>query len=422
MLRRSFFLRIVANVSSRPTPNPDCLQFRPMTPLDGVLPPGSSPCEVPYKAVSRVHPLSELLFEHYEREVRSVFLAEDYIAVTKWSDVRWTIELERSICGVIGSFLMTNDNIPCDESEMADVERDVGLKVDLQKDSEVLQCIKELLTKEVRPMVQRDGGDIKLMEWAEADGVLKLKMLGACKSCPSSQNTLKEGIERMLQHFVPEVKEVVEFKNREDNMMDAISKQRLAAAVAAEEDSKKKKSSSASGHDDDDDEENSENENNNNKNKDQEKEELLQHQPVAMTLNPQTITATASWNIKHEIKKQIDSLKEQEANEKKNDVVRSRGFISSTSTSEERANLKSEQDEMMQARRATQMAVDPHAVFSALAGMSSEDVAASKKRQEEVEKELEREAKEKAERWAKARAQQRRKVRENTGMMDDPEG
>jgi Fe-S cluster biogenesis protein NfuA len=61
-------------------------------------------------------------------------------------------------------------------------------------------------------MVQRDGGDVKLLNFNEVTGVLSIAMLGACRTCPSSGVTLKDGIERMMRHFLPEVKEVVEVK------------------------------------------------------------------------------------------------------------------------------------------------------------------------------------------------------------------
>ena len=77
-------------------------------------------------------------------------------------------------------------------------------------DSEVMQCIKELLRERVRPMVQSDGGDLQLRGFDDASGTLEVSLLGACKSCPSSDNTLQDGIARLVQHFVPEVRRVVQ--------------------------------------------------------------------------------------------------------------------------------------------------------------------------------------------------------------------
>jgi Fe-S cluster biogenesis protein NfuA len=76
-------------------------------------------------------------------------------------------------------------------------------------DSEVVQMIKELLEMRIRPSVQEDGGDIKFHGFNEEKGVVTLEMQGSCSGCPSSSVTLKSGIENMLMHYIPEVKEVV---------------------------------------------------------------------------------------------------------------------------------------------------------------------------------------------------------------------
>ena len=76
-------------------------------------------------------------------------------------------------------------------------------------DSEVVQMIKELLDMRIRPSVQEDGGDIKFHGFDEDTGTVKLEMQGSCSGCPSSSVTLKSGIENMLMHYIPEVKEVV---------------------------------------------------------------------------------------------------------------------------------------------------------------------------------------------------------------------
>jgi len=73
-------------------------------------------------------------------------------------------------------------------------------------DDEITAQIKELLETRVRPMVMMDGGDIVFGSFE--DGVVYLKMHGACSGCPSSTATLKDGIENMLKHFIPEVQEV----------------------------------------------------------------------------------------------------------------------------------------------------------------------------------------------------------------------
>ena len=69
--------------------------------------------------------------------------------------------------------------------------------------------IKELLDMRIRPSVQEDGGDIKFHNFEDESGVVTLEMQGSCSGCPSSSVTLKAGIENMLMHYIPEVKEVI---------------------------------------------------------------------------------------------------------------------------------------------------------------------------------------------------------------------
>ena len=69
--------------------------------------------------------------------------------------------------------------------------------------------IKEIITTRVRPFVQDDGGDITFLRFEEQTGIVFVEMKGSCAGCPSSAVTLKNGIENMLKHYVPEVKEVL---------------------------------------------------------------------------------------------------------------------------------------------------------------------------------------------------------------------
>ena len=75
-------------------------------------------------------------------------------------------------------------------------------------DSEPLQMIKEILATRVRPFVQEDGGDISLISFDEAEGKVTVQLRGSCAGCPSSAQTLKGGIEKMLMHYVAEVTSV----------------------------------------------------------------------------------------------------------------------------------------------------------------------------------------------------------------------
>ena len=78
----------------------------------------------------------------------------------------------------------------------------------LATDSETVQFIKEIIETRIRPVVQEDGGDVDFVSFDEKTGVLILELKGSCTGCPSSEITLKGGIERMLKHYIAEVTEV----------------------------------------------------------------------------------------------------------------------------------------------------------------------------------------------------------------------
>ena len=82
-------------------------------------------------------------------------------------------------------------------------------------DSEVIKFIKEIIESRIRPFVQEDGGDVVFNEFDEESGVLSVTLRGSCTGCPSSEVTLKQGIERMMKYYVAEVKQVI---SGEDDM------------------------------------------------------------------------------------------------------------------------------------------------------------------------------------------------------------
>jgi Fe-S cluster biogenesis protein NfuA len=86
----------------------------------------------------------------------------------------------------------------CDETDEADIVYE-GEAADIVKE------LKEIIDARVRPAVARDGGDITFHSWDHDQGIVRLNMRGSCAGCPSSTLTLKQGIENMLRHYVPEV-------------------------------------------------------------------------------------------------------------------------------------------------------------------------------------------------------------------------
>lgn len=207
MLRRTRLMRLL-KLKSESTPNPNSFTFRiPDGQFDLFVPAGQA-CEVIHRGLADIHPFSNQLFEQYNAEVTSVFIAPKYVTITKFETVDWEA-VEWSISSFIGHYLTYFADCVAPKAEYALMDDDTAVQ---PEDSEVVQCIKELIREQVRPMVQRDGGDVKLLNFNPKSGVVSLAMLGACRSCPSSKNTLKEGIERVMMHFLPEVTEVVEVK------------------------------------------------------------------------------------------------------------------------------------------------------------------------------------------------------------------
>ncbi len=179
-------------IQTEPTPNPATLKF---IPGKSVLVDGTAD----YRDVDEADgsPLARRLFAI--DGVRGVFLGSDFISVTK-GDGEWQ-HLKPAILGAIMEHYMSG-------APIIEGEEDDGLSgSDYDaKDEETVKAIKELLDTRVRPAVANDGGDIVFHGFRE--GIVYLHMRGACAGCPSSTATLRGGIERLLQHFLPEVQEV----------------------------------------------------------------------------------------------------------------------------------------------------------------------------------------------------------------------
>ncbi len=136
--------------------------------------------------------------------VAGVFFGSDFITITKSENFEWQVIKPAILGGIIDHFNSNDKTIEKNDSE----ESKKSLKK-TDQDSEVVKQIKELLDTRVRPAVAMDGGDIVYNDFE--DGIVYLKMQGACSGCPSSAATLKMGIENMLKHYIPEVKEVRPF-------------------------------------------------------------------------------------------------------------------------------------------------------------------------------------------------------------------
>ncbi|KAI5710037.1 hypothetical protein M8J76_000322 [Diaphorina citri] len=178
-------------IQTQDTPNPNSLKFLPGVPV--LEEPGQT-IDFPTGQAAYCSPLGKLLFRI--EGVKSVFFGHDFITVTKQDDdVDWKL-LKPEIFATIMDFFSSGLPVLTDAQPSSDT-------VIHEDDDETVQMIKELLDTRIRPTVQEDGGDIQFISFQ--DGVVKLKMQGSCTSCPSSVVTLKNGVQNMLQFYIPEV-------------------------------------------------------------------------------------------------------------------------------------------------------------------------------------------------------------------------
>lgn len=117
----------------------------------------------------------------------------------------------------------------------------------LEDDDEVVAMIKELLETRIRPAVQEDGGDIRYVSFEEETGIVTVQLAGSCVGCPSSSVTLKNGVENMLMHYIPEVTNVVSLEEEEDDGYegggdDVVVEQSGGSSSSSGEDNTKQKS------------------------------------------------------------------------------------------------------------------------------------------------------------------------------------
>lgn len=208
-------------VQTEKTPNPDSLKFLPGVP---VLESGTADFATAMSAVSS--PLAKKLFRN--DGVKRIFLTTDYITITKTEDADWET-LKPSLFADIMEFFTSGETAVGDTPMHSDTTIQPG-------DSDTVQMIKELLETRIRPSVQDDGGDITYLGFV--DGVVFVQMKGSCSGCPSSGVTLKSGIERMMQHWIPDVNNVVAVESEEEftkltGQLPAGSPEAIAAALAA---------------------------------------------------------------------------------------------------------------------------------------------------------------------------------------------
>lgn len=171
------------------TPNPNSLKF------------------VPGKKVSLAGPIEVLDINSTNNEllknilslkgVRGIFLYEDFLSVNKNKDVLWD-DIKHIIISYINDFYSNGNEFVIEKQLNENLTKDFG---------EIEKKIINVLENKVRPAVSRDGGDITFKSFK--NGVVTVQLKGSCSGCPSSTITLKRGVENLLTHYIPEVREVI---------------------------------------------------------------------------------------------------------------------------------------------------------------------------------------------------------------------
>ena len=175
-------------VQTEITPNPNSLKFLPGKDVSK-----SGSYEITNKDETKNHLIRNLLSIN---GVEGIFLSKDFISINKTDHISWD-EIKHIAISLINDFY--KDGKECViEKNLDEVNENL---------EEIESKIVKVLDQKVRPAVAKDGGDIKFKEFK--DGIVKVQLQGSCSGCPSSTMTLKQGVQNLLCHYVPEVKEVI---------------------------------------------------------------------------------------------------------------------------------------------------------------------------------------------------------------------
>ena len=186
-------------IETETTPNPATLKFLPG---EVVMATGTREITSPEAAV--VSPLAEALFAL--GDVTGVLFGRDFVAVTIAPGSAWSDTKPQVLAVLLDHFVTQTPLFTAGVADFAVPADDDDDLADDPADADIIDQIKDLIETRVRPAVANDGGDIIYRGFR--DGVVFLRMQGACSGCPSSTATLKHGIESLLKHYVPEVNEV----------------------------------------------------------------------------------------------------------------------------------------------------------------------------------------------------------------------
>ena len=175
-------------VQTETTPNPNSLKFLP-----GKLVSNNGSYEITNKDDTKNNLIRNLLSIN---GVEGIFLGKDFISINKTEHISWD-EIKHIAISLINDFY--------NEGKECVIEK--SLDEDKENLEEIEKKIVKVLDQKIRPAVAKDGGDIKFKEFK--NGIVKVQLQGSCSGCPSSTMTLKQGVQNLLCHYIPEVKEVI---------------------------------------------------------------------------------------------------------------------------------------------------------------------------------------------------------------------
>ena len=174
-------------VQTEITPNPNSLKFLP-----GKNVSNKGSFEITQKDQTNNELVKNLLSIN---GVEGIFLGKDFISINKYDDTSWD-EIKHIVISLINDFYSSGKECVVENTL---IENNENLK-DIEKK------IVKILDEKIRPAVAKDGGDFKFKEFK--DGIVKVQLQGSCSGCPSSTMTLKQGVQNLLCHYLPEVKKV----------------------------------------------------------------------------------------------------------------------------------------------------------------------------------------------------------------------
>ena len=174
-------------VQTETTPNPNSLKFLP-----GKIVSNNGSFEINKKDEVKNELIRNILSIN---GVEGIFLSKDFISINKYDDVSWD-EIKHIVISLINDYYASGKEFVINKA-LNEVNENFG---------EIEKKIIQILDQKIRPAVAKDGGDIKFKEFK--NGVVKVQLQGSCSGCPSSTMTLKQGVQNLLCHYLPEVKKV----------------------------------------------------------------------------------------------------------------------------------------------------------------------------------------------------------------------